>query len=596
MGVLDGITYGEPPAVSTTSTSNPLEGITYGAPAQPATPTEEPGVVESVARGAAQGLTFGFADELTGAIKAAFTDESYASARDKARAAYAAAQAAHPIAFGGAELAAGVAPMLVPGGAVAKAVGLGAKAVEGGEALAAGADAVQGLTKAGKIAADAAKSAAATASDLKTGAALGALSAAGNTEAGYQSDKGGWGQAFKDVAEGAATGGAIQAGLGKVGRTLTEGAVGRATKDLMEVVRGSAPAKFAKKVAGDAEDIESTLFRPENADVLKNLGNTEKAIPLAEARMETIGKELDDLKTELDDVTSKTVYKPAGTSAAEPSLASTSTDLVPTNALARAESGAAPAPRTVTEMRAVQEGGGARLGDIVEPIQDKISELAKQPGNGAEKRALREMLEDVKDSWSPGKYDPDTIVSTKDLRAYTTQTQKLASNTIGTINESLASELKHDLSATVMDILNAHLNRSAATSPEAASIVARMRDLNTQYSAFANMVDAFRGTAWKQMVKSKSASKIIGEGAHNLGLTGAAVAAATGHPLAAAAALGAPIARKLVDKAAVSGNRWLATVYRAAAAGSTKDQLIKLAVEQGAPMAVARYVASKLGS
>jgi hypothetical protein len=193
-------------------------------------------------------------------------------------------------------------------------------------------------------------------------------------------------------------------------------------------------------------------------------------------------------------------------------------------------------------------------------------------------------------------YDPDTIVSTRDLRAYTTQTQKLASNTIGTINESLASELKHDLSATVTKIMNDHLDRAAAASPQAADIVARMRRLNTEYSALANMQDAFRGSAWKEIVKRKSASALLGEGAHKIGLTGAAVALATGHPLAAVASVGAPLAAKALDKAAVAGNRWLATVARAAQAGASKAQLIKLAVESGAPLSVAQFVAAKLAT
>ena len=547
--------------------------------ATPTPTTSEPGVIESTARGAAQGATFGFADEITAALEAAATGKKYTAARDESRANYHAAEAAHPIAYGAGELAGGIAPAFIPGGAVAKAVGLGAKAVEGAEAL-------SGI---GRVA-----------HDVATGAGYGALSAVGSSDAGIDSNAGGFGQLVSDTIRGAATGGATNALLAPVARKLIAGAPKRATGDLMEAVTGNTPAKFAKKVAADAQDIEDTLFAPENHAILKNLGNTEKVIGLTDRRMETVGRKLDSLKTELDDVTRTTVYKPTGTtSAVEPSLPSTSTDLVPTNALERV--GTKPAPKASIDLAPVQEGGGARLGDIVEPIESRLSTLEKQPGNGAEKRALREMLDDVKDSWSPrvkGKpvYDPDQIVSTKDLRAYTTQTQKLASNTIGSINESLASELKHDLSDTVSKIMNAHLDRAAAVSPEAANIVAQMRQLNTEYSALANMQDAFRGQAWKEITKRKSASKIIGEGAHNLGLTGAAVALATGHPLGAAAAVGAPLGLKAIDRVAVGANRWLATIARAAQAGVPRAQLIKLAIEQGAPLATAQFVASKLAS
>lgn len=598
--------------------------------APPAAPAgdADPGIAESTARGAAQGASFGFADEISGALEAAFTGKKYAAARDESRANFRSAEAAHPIAYGAGELAGGLATALVPTGAAAKAVGLGAKAVEGAEALSTGAR---------------------VAHDIGTGAAFGAAQAAGSSEAGVDSKAGGFGQLVSDAIRGAATGGATNAILAPVARKLVEGAPKRATADLMEAVTGNTPAKFAKKVAADAQDIENTLFLPQNKAILKNLGNTEKVIPMTDGRMESVGKELDALKTDLDEALTSTVYradnsieKGGARGLARPGKM---TRGAPGEAAAAGELGAAgepaqlgaagegaiarqdrlatrpgaeytpPAgevdylpPPTTVEGRAVPRtidlqpeaiAGGARLGDIVKPIESRIAELERQPGNGAEKRALREMLEDVKDSWSPrvkGRpaYDPGQIVSTRDLRAYTTQTQKLASNTIGTINESLASELKHDLSATVTKIMNDHLDRAAAASPQAAEIVAKMRKLNTEYSALANMQDAFRGTAWKEITKRKSASKLLGEGAHKLGLTGAFVALAAGHPLMAGAAVGAPAAAKALDKLAVAGNRWLATVARAAEAGATKAQLIKLAVEKGAPLATAQFVAAKL--
>lgn len=76
---------------------------------------------ESAARGAAQGLTFGFADEISGAVESAFTDKTYEQARDESRAAFNRAQQANPMTYGGAELLSGLA---VPG---AGALGVGAK-------------------------------------------------------------------------------------------------------------------------------------------------------------------------------------------------------------------------------------------------------------------------------------------------------------------------------------------------------------------------------------------------------------------------------------------------------------------------------------
>lgn len=56
-----------------------------------------PSMAESAVRGAAQGLTLGHADELTGALESLMTDKSYEQARDESRANYEAAHEAHPV-------------------------------------------------------------------------------------------------------------------------------------------------------------------------------------------------------------------------------------------------------------------------------------------------------------------------------------------------------------------------------------------------------------------------------------------------------------------------------------------------------------------
>lgn len=65
----------------------------------------QPSALEAGARGAAQGLTLGHADEITGALEAATSDKPYAQARDESRANYAKAKAAHPVIYGAADAA-----------------------------------------------------------------------------------------------------------------------------------------------------------------------------------------------------------------------------------------------------------------------------------------------------------------------------------------------------------------------------------------------------------------------------------------------------------------------------------------------------------
>src|SRR5580692_1031750 len=88
--------------------------------AQTAPPKEEPGALEALGRGAVQGATFGFGDEIAGAVQSIFGSKTYQQARDEARANNAAAQAAHPNFYGAGELGGGLATSVVPGLGVAK--------------------------------------------------------------------------------------------------------------------------------------------------------------------------------------------------------------------------------------------------------------------------------------------------------------------------------------------------------------------------------------------------------------------------------------------------------------------------------------------
>ncbi len=123
-------------------------------PVEPEKP-EGPSSIEALARGAGQGVSLGFADELAGSqavpyeigqrIRSAMGGQrdseeksladTYRGMRDKYRGADAAAEKAHPLLFNGAELAGGLA-IPVPGGSAVKGASLASKVGRG--ALAAG--------------------------------------------------------------------------------------------------------------------------------------------------------------------------------------------------------------------------------------------------------------------------------------------------------------------------------------------------------------------------------------------------------------------------------------------------------------------------
>lgn len=178
------------------------------APVESTAPTGAPPAQESVnplisaLRGGAQGLSFGFADELAGGL-GALQDlgsdlpfaERYRRERDASRAAYEAAQRANPKSYLAGELGGGLATALLPGGAAAqgaKAATLGAKVGRG----------------------------------LATGLGLGALSGAGASQADLT--QGEVLETLKNMGTNAAIGGTLGAGAPAAGAAA--GAIGRAAK------------------------------------------------------------------------------------------------------------------------------------------------------------------------------------------------------------------------------------------------------------------------------------------------------------------------------------------------------------------------------
>ncbi len=92
----------------------------------PVVETPEVSKLESFGRGGAQGLSFGFADEITGALESMISDKSYEQARDESRANYMKAEEANPMTSAAGNIAGAVAPAIaatvMTGGAAAPAV------------------------------------------------------------------------------------------------------------------------------------------------------------------------------------------------------------------------------------------------------------------------------------------------------------------------------------------------------------------------------------------------------------------------------------------------------------------------------------------
>jgi hypothetical protein len=264
-------------------------------PVQPS-PIEEPAdtsMLEAGARGAAQGLTFGTADEIAAGLESTFTDKPYEKALEESRAEYKAAEEEYPLTTLGGEVL----------GGVGQGLALTAAAGPAG-AAAAGAGALGKLRRAAQIAKGVimpSKEAGAVKNIAKlagSGAAIGGATSIGKSEEEGLNR-------LKDVPMGLASGGIIGgaiggvgAGLGKAGQAISkavdEGTMPYSIKMIRDAWRqglegqGFISMKDKSKISSeffDAADeaVEKIKSTTEELGLLKEeiLKNTDKTVTLA---------------------------------------------------------------------------------------------------------------------------------------------------------------------------------------------------------------------------------------------------------------------------------------------------------------------------
>jgi len=228
------------------------------------TPPPDISKLESFLRGGGQGLSFGYGDELTGALESLFTDKSYTTSRDESRAANEAARKANPWTYGGAEVGGAVLPTIA------------ATIASGGAAAPAEGAALMELL---------------APTTIKGLAAVGALQAGGTSEADLT--KGEVPGLLRDMT----IGGTLGAGVGAAGKLVSKGAGLFRADELADIAqtRGAkalgtpkrmwADPKLAAQAKSDAQllldnDIikATSSFGDMAEDVSKLKGDTGKAI------------------------------------------------------------------------------------------------------------------------------------------------------------------------------------------------------------------------------------------------------------------------------------------------------------------------------
>lgn len=501
----------------------------------PAAPT--PGIGEAIGRGAIQGATLGFGDELTGAIESILGSKTYAQSRDESRAANRAASEAHPLAYGGAELGAGL---------VTPVPGLGA-----------------------------AKAGAGLAAHALSGAAIGGLAGIGSSEADLT--KGDFGGAIHDTVQSALLGGAIGAVGGKLGQKL--GGAGEASEERSIKALAGGESKTSNAAW---QKTKRMVNNPETRNILREPVEVEGAS--GKMKTTTLEREAgaapDHIQTLVDSQASKIgdelrpIYAKADAKNGGVSLRDyvgrLDKEIADTGSMAPAEARVYKAAIGELKENAIQQWG-QRNPNLLSALE---SDEAKTPGV---RDAIMKQF--------------DVRIPSDEVRGEATALQKIGFKTVEPLNPGLQTQVKRDMGNLVRDFVNDHVMQTLGTEDHG-----KLLELNKRMNAWLGVGTVAAARAEKEMAGNMKVggtlSHLIGHGSMAAGALGAVMGhpGALAIPLAAKAVEYAPAAARTATRAAAEVDSRLASVVQAAAAGNPWAQRMVATLRQ-TPGGIARIAA-----
>ena len=511
-------------------------GQVFDPNAPPPTP-EGPGFGESIARGAFQGVTLGFGDELSGLVRSLVNGTSYQEERDAARGANQSASEAHPFAYGGAELAAGLATP-IPGLGAVKGASL---AVHAGKA-----------------------------------ALAGGLAGLGSSEADLT--KGDFGGAVSDTVSNALLGGAIGAVSGKLGKVIggaKEASEERAIKALAggESKNSGAAWQKTKRMVNNPEtrSILHEDVQVENASGKMKTTTLEREAGAAPDHIQGIvDSQTERIGSELRPIYAKADAKNGGVSLKD-YIGRLDEKIAATADMAPAEARVYKSAIGELKENAIQQWG-QRNPQLLQALE---SQEAQEP---TVRNAIMKQF--------------DVRIPSEDVRAEATALQKIGFKTVDPLNPGLQTQVKRDMGNMVRDFVNDHVMKTLGGEDHT-----RLLALNKRMNAWLGVGTVAAARAEKEMAGRMSlggtAGKLLGHGS----LLGAGLLAAHGNIPGAVAAYAlpkvlehAPAAARAATRGAAAVDNRLQAVAQAAAAGNPFAQRM-LATIRGTPGGAARIAA-----
>ena len=548
----------------------------------------QPGKAEAIGRGAVQGASLGFGDEISAGIDALLShvpgvrtvaekinlaggegaglpvddpNITYAKRRDSYRAANADAQQAHPLLYGGAALAGGV------------ATAAGAPATLGRFGLTRAAAAAEAATGGGKLGAGLG-----TAMDraLVSGGVAGLGTSEAKTVPGMASD----------TVTGAATAAATAGALHGLGAGLAKRAPGAFEKDIDAEIFSKADRKTGQPAIefqkANPAEFKEIAYSPEFKPVQEAIraGKTDQAVGAIEKFNDKAGAN----RLANYDVIDKSGYQvtPGPVVDRMDKLAAAK---AATSSPEEAKALKDAADRVRNEFSTVDvnqlKAGDTQEGVVMAKLapylpqrgtitkaefQDAATKLARAE-TGNPKANYGDVANDVHGviEQLPFSYNANAPVSIVQLRKAATAAQNATHATLGSIAETEHYRIVNGVDQAINAGLAAHLDGAAKTSPAVAQAVERIRHDNKILSMGLSMQ-----TALEQRLEKEARGKVLTTGQKVKGaLVGtAALGAEAGYLLHSPVAAGAVAAAPLVGIAARHGQDLLARTLMAAKQGN----------------------------
>lgn len=209
------------------------------------------------------------------------------------------------------------------------------------------------------------------------------------------------------------------------------------------------------------------------------------------------------------------------------------------------------ADRTASYLAVDHETGGVRINDLRRHLSAEVDRLGKDPGQHTERAAIEGMIKDIDETW--GQQLAPTVPTIK-MREYVTRLQRVAADTMGTLEETRRVQILDHVSGLAKDFLNQHLDDAAKADPGLRPVVEGLREQNRRVSAWLSLEDALKTRAGKLETNNMIDKRPAIAGA------AATAAVAAGHflhsPAAAALAGGiavAPYVLPPLDRAVTRG-------------------------------------------